>query len=39
LGYRGPVNRRFTPTRCPSTIPQLGTLLSAVPLPLNEEPP
>lgn len=39
LGYRGPINRRFTSTRCLSTIPQLGRLLGAVPLPCTKEPP
>lgn len=31
LGYRGPVNPRLTSTHCLTTIPQLGTLLGAVP--------
>lgn len=39
LGYRGPQNQRFLVTLRAPTLPQLGTLLSAVPLPLNEEPP
>ncbi len=39
LGYRGPVNRRLTSTRCPSTISQLGTLLESSTSALNEEPP
>lgn len=38
LGYRGSQNLRFPSTLSASTLPQLGRLLSAVPLPLNEEP-
>src|SRR6266545_139522 len=32
IGLPGPANRRFTSTRCAPTIPQLGTLLGAVPV-------